>query len=97
MSSNAPQSLFSISTVSDMTGVNSVTLRAWERRYGLIQPKRKDSGHRLYSKQDVENIKCVLALLDEGIAISRVKDAMSITQISNSEVQVDHWGKYKSH
>ena len=29
---------FQIRTVSEITGVNAVTLRAWERRYGLIKP-----------------------------------------------------------
>ena len=32
--------LFPISTVSKLTGVNSITLRAWERRYGLVNPER---------------------------------------------------------
>ena len=40
--------LFPIRTVSHLTGVNAVTLRAWERRHGLIKPQRTPSGHRLY-------------------------------------------------
>jgi DNA-binding transcriptional MerR regulator len=32
--------LYPISTLAAQTGVNSVTLRAWERRYGLLKPKR---------------------------------------------------------
>ena len=38
-----------ISEVCQQTGVAAVTLRAWERRYGLIKPKRTPKGHRLYS------------------------------------------------
>ena len=72
------QGLYPISAVSTLTGVNSVTLRAWERRYGLIRPNRTDSGHRLYSEDDIERIKLILQLLDEGIAISKVKDALRI-------------------
>ena len=37
------EELFPIREVSRLTGVNPVTLRAWERRYGLIQPTRTDS------------------------------------------------------
>lgn len=41
------EQLYPIRTVSDLTGVNATTLRAWERRYGLIKPLRTDTGHRL--------------------------------------------------
>lgn len=37
-----------IREVSRITGVNAVTLRAWERRYGLIVPHRTAKGHRLF-------------------------------------------------
>ena len=83
MESGQQQGLFPIGTVSSVTGVNSVTLRAWERRYGLIKPTRTDSGHRLYSDEDIERIKLILELLDEGIAISRVKEALKISSIEN--------------
>ena len=68
--------LYPISTVSALTGVNAVTLRAWERRYGLVRPTRTSAGHRVYTETDVERIKTILKLLDEGIAISRVDRAL---------------------
>ena len=68
--------LFPIGTVSEQTGVNSVTLRAWERRYGLLKPRRTPKGHRLYSQHDVERVKQVLILLDQGIPVSRVRDVL---------------------
>jgi DNA-binding transcriptional MerR regulator/methylmalonyl-CoA mutase cobalamin-binding subunit len=67
---------YPISTVSALTGVNPVTLRAWERRYGLIQPRRTDKGHRLYSASDIERIKQILRLVEEGISIGQVRDAL---------------------
>ena len=36
--SHAPEGLYPIRTVSSLTGINPVTLRAWERRYGMIKP-----------------------------------------------------------
>jgi len=92
-----PQALFPISTVSTMTGVNPVTLRAWERRYGLIKPNRTESGHRLYSDEDVDRIKLILQLIDEGIAISRVKEALKIAT-DDQEKDLDgssHWTQYQ--
>ena len=40
-----------IREVARQTGVNAVTLRAWERRYGLIVPQRTPKGHRLFSRR----------------------------------------------
>jgi DNA-binding transcriptional MerR regulator len=68
--------LFPIGTVSEQTSVNTVTLRAWERRYGLLKPRRTPKGHRLYSQQDVDRVKQVLVLLDQGIPVSRVRDVL---------------------
>ena len=67
------ESLLPIRTVSVLTGVNAVTLRAWERRYGLITPKRTPKGHRLYTQQDVDRINQVVKLLNQGISVSHVK------------------------
>jgi DNA-binding transcriptional MerR regulator len=72
-----PGSLFPIRTVADLTGVNPVTLRAWERRYQLITPQRTPKGHRLYTQDDVELIRQVLDLLDQGISISQVKPLLA--------------------
>lgn len=69
--------LFPIGTVSEQTGVNTVTLRAWERRYGLLQPRRTPKGHRLYSPQDIERIKQVLTLLEQGIPVGRVHNVLN--------------------
>lgn len=55
------------------TGVNPVTLRAWERRYGLIKPKRTAKGHRLYSFGDILLIKQILFFLAKGHPVSKVK------------------------
>lgn len=68
--------LYPIREVSERTGVNPVTLRAWERRYGLIKPRRTPKGHRLYSEQDIELIQKVVALLETGIPISRVRQVL---------------------
>jgi len=64
--------LFPIRDVSRLTGVNPVTLRAWERRYGLIQPIRTESGHRLYSKADIETVNRILGWIERGVAVSKV-------------------------
>ena len=64
--------LFPIRTVSELTGVNAITLRAWETRYGLIEPIRKPSGHRLYTQEHIDLINRVVGLLDRGMRIGQV-------------------------
>ena len=65
-----------IRTISALTGVNAVTLRAWERRYGLIRPLRTPKGHRLYTHQHVELIRRVLVLVERGVPISQVSELL---------------------
>lgn len=69
---SSPEELYPIREVARLTGVNPVTLRAWERRYGLIQPLRTDSGHRLYSPADIDAVRNILAWIERGVAVSKV-------------------------
>jgi len=66
------EELFPIREVCRVTGVNPVTLRAWERRYGLIQPTRTESGHRLYSQADIESVRSIQGWIERGVAVSKV-------------------------
>jgi len=66
------EKLYTIGTVSKLTGVGAITLRAWERRYGLIQPVRKESGHRLFSRQHIDQINRITALTQQGMRISQI-------------------------
>ena len=60
---------YRIKRVAHLTGINPATLRAWERRYRLISPRRTDSGYRLYSDEDVAILSRIKRLTDEGLTI----------------------------
>ncbi|MCD5997216.1 MerR family transcriptional regulator [Pseudomonas sp. CDFA 602] len=62
-----------IREVARQTGVNAVTLRAWERRYGLIVPHRTAKGHRLYTEEHVQRVMTILTWLNRGVSVSQVK------------------------
>lgn len=64
--------LVPIGTVAELTGVNPITLRAWERRHGLIRPRRTATGRRMYSPADVALIRRIVELLDRGMRIGQV-------------------------
>jgi len=63
--------LFPIRVVARLTGINPVTIRAWERRYRLVLPERTPGGHRLYSRADVELLRAASRLVEQGVSISR--------------------------
>lgn len=74
------QELFPIREVARLTGINPVTLRAWERRYGLIQPTRTESGHRLYSQADIDEVRSILGWIERGVAVSKVGKILARSQ-----------------
>jgi DNA-binding transcriptional MerR regulator len=68
--SNTPKSapLVRIGELSRRTGVGVDTLRAWERRYGLLEPGRSPGGFRLYGPGDQERVRAMKTLIDSGVS-----------------------------
>ena len=64
--------LFNISSVERDTGLSKDTLRVWERRYGFPQPARDDNGDRAYPREQVEKLRLIRRLLDQGKRPSKV-------------------------
>jgi DNA-binding transcriptional MerR regulator len=58
--------VYSISAVARMLAVPVATLRTWEERYGQVVPSRNASGHRLFSRRQVEQLRFVRARMSEG-------------------------------
>lgn len=61
---------YRINAVAEMTGIPAATLRAWERRYGVPEPRRTESSYRVYSDSDIELIRRVRELCEQGMAPS---------------------------
>src|SRR5450830_253541 len=78
-----------IREVARQTGVNAITLRAWERRYGLVVPQRTPKGHRLYSAEHVQRIMAILTWLNRGVAVSQVKPLLDAPQAFTETVEND--------
>ena len=77
MTDATPPELLPMRDVVSLTGINPVTLRAWERRHGLIHPQRTEGGHRLYTAQDVQRIRDILRWTANGLPISKVGDRLA--------------------
>jgi len=65
-------SRFTIRAACALTGINQNTLRAWERRYGLIRPERTSKGYRMYSDEDIARLRLIQRAMREGVPIGRV-------------------------
>lgn len=52
--------IYNIKMVSKLLDLPTVTIRAWENRYHVIQPLRDENGHRMYSDQNVEDLRWLL-------------------------------------
>ena len=57
---------YTVKQVADLTGVPPATLRAWERRYGVVAPARTDSRYRLYDEDDVVRLGRMAELVAAG-------------------------------
>jgi DNA-binding transcriptional MerR regulator len=60
--------VYSIGAVARMLDVSAVTIRNWEERYATIVPERSPGGHRLYSRDQVEQLRFVAAQVSGGLS-----------------------------
>ncbi len=78
------QPRYTIKHVSAMTGIKTVTLRAWERRYEVLNPRRADNRYRHYSDRDVAVLHWLKSRLQSGVSISMsVRELLQITDEGN--------------
>jgi MerR family transcriptional regulator, light-induced transcriptional regulator len=61
-----------IRVVAQRTGLTTDVLRAWEKRYGVVEPGRSETGHRLYSDEDVERLSLLRRATEAGRAIGGI-------------------------
>ena len=77
-------SSYSIRDLEQLSGIKAHTIRIWEQRYNIIQPKRTDTNIRLYDDQDLKLVLNISLLKDHGFKISEISK-LTIEQI-NKEV-----------
>jgi MerR family transcriptional regulator, light-induced transcriptional regulator len=82
--------LLRIGGLARRTGVSPELLRAWEQRYGLLQPSRSTGGFRLYSDQDEQRVHRMTAAIERGLsAAEAAKQALANTLLSSRTSSVD--------
>jgi DNA-binding transcriptional MerR regulator len=74
-----------IGALARRTGVPVDTLRAWERRYGVLRPERTEGGQRRYGPADVERVLWLAARVAEGQRISDAAAALEAIEAARAE------------
>lgn len=69
-----PEARHPIGVVSRRTGLKQDLIRAWERRYGAVEPSRSDTNRRFYSDADVERLHLLRQAVEAGRSIGQVAE-----------------------
>lgn len=75
---------YNIKAISHLVGIQPGTLRAWERRYQILSPVRNESGHRLYTEQDLKVVRWLAEKVEQGFTISQ---AVSLLESETTTIQ----------
>jgi MerR family transcriptional regulator, light-induced transcriptional regulator len=81
--------MYTIKRVSEMVGVPVATLRAWQRRYGVVTPARSSSGYRLYRREDIAVLRRMQALVVSGWSPKEASQAAVAGQARGAAQPID--------
>lgn len=79
--------IYSIKELEKLSGIKAHTIRIWEKRYSVIEPKRTNTNIRLYSDEDLKKIINVSLLNNYGIKISKISE-MSDEEITEKILDI---------
>lgn len=69
--------LYTVGVVAELLGVDPQVVRGYDSR-GIVSPDRRDSGHRRYSRRDIERLVRALRLSDEGISTAGIERILDL-------------------
>ena len=79
--------IYSIGAVARMLGLSQPAIRSWEDRYGLVVAERSEGGRRLYTRDQLEQLRFIKARLQEGLSAADAHRLLSERQ-ADSERRV---------
>lgn len=84
---------YNIKAVSNIIGVQPSTLRAWERRYQIIAPKRNQAGHRLYTEEHIQILKWLMEKVSSGMMIGQAVQLLEEKRLQSTVQKEIHFDK----
>lgn len=79
--------MYTIKRTAELTSIGVATLRAWERRYGVVAPSRSEGRYRLYTDDDVRALSIMAALVSDGWTASEAA-AETLRRVGGAGVSV---------
>ncbi|AFD07140.1 MerR family transcriptional regulator [Solitalea canadensis] len=77
---------YTIGEVAALFNVNTSLIRFWEKEFDILQPKKNKKGNRLFSPEDLENLRIIYHLVKEkGYTLQGAKDYLK----GNKNVETD--------
>ena len=86
--SRSARGVYGISVTSELSGVGPQTLRLYERR-GLLTPSRTEGGTRRYSDDDLERLRRITELIDQGVNLAGIAHILDL-ETRNSQLESDY-------
>lgn len=84
---------YNIKAVSKIIGVQPSTLRAWERRYQIIAPKRNHAGHRLYTEEHIQILKWLMDKVSSGMMIGQAVQLLEGNRLQSNVQNEIHYDR----
>ena len=88
VSRSSARGVYGISVTSELSGVGSQTLRLYERR-GLLTPSRTEGGTRRYSDDDLERLRRITELVEQGVNLAGIAHILDL-ETRNNQLESDY-------
>jgi DNA-binding transcriptional MerR regulator len=75
-----PRGIYSIGAVSRMLGLSQPAIRSWEERYGLIVAERTEGGRRVYTSDQLDQLRFIKERLDDGLSTADAHRLLAVRQ-----------------
>ena len=83
------RALYIISVAAELAGVHPQTLRIYERK-GLIEPQRTEGRSRRYSDRDIQQLRRIQELTNDGVSLAGVRKVMELeAELDEAKAQID--------
>ncbi|MDD1368879.1 MerR family transcriptional regulator, partial [Bacillus sp. MHSD17] len=84
---------YNIKAVSNIIGIPPSTLRAWERRYQMIAPKRNHAGHRLYTEEHIQILRWLMDKVSSGMMIGQAVQLLEGNRLQSDVQKEIHYDR----
>lgn len=89
---------YTMGEVTQMFDVNASQIRFYEKEFDILQPKKNKKGNRLFTPEDVENLKIIFSLVkDKGFTLNGAKDYLkqNKSEIKENQKVIDSLERLK--